>query len=168
MLLLSTDSKVQATKIANNHSYIRRKERAACIPVHRIRGLSNPWWNGSGQLSDTVIVCSFLEVLILASVLQNTVPLSDFQNQVSTLLCLSLSELHKEEGVESTAHNAFSVLQMTLRSGNSQSGPFSTLHQGISLVSNTLGYSRHPGRHSTNTSEAPPDSAPSLLFWMSS
>lgn len=51
-----------------------------------------------------------------ALVLQNTVP---------------LSELHKGEGVESTAHNACSVLQMTLRSGNnSQSRPFSTLIKG--------------------------------------
>lgn len=63
-----------------------------------------------------------------ASVLQDTVPLSNFLNQVSALLCLSHSKLHKGEGVESTAHKACSVLQMTLTSGNNnQSGPCSTL-----------------------------------------
>lgn len=100
-----------------------------------------------------------------ALVLQNTVPLSDFQNQVSVLLCLSLSELHKGEGVESTIHNACSVLQMTLRSGNnSQSGPFSTLIKGSPWSITLWAIAGTPGDTLQIPVKLPPDSVSSLLF----
>lgn len=46
--------KGQDARTASYRGSIRKMESPLCILMHRIRGLFNPCWNGSGQLSGTL------------------------------------------------------------------------------------------------------------------